>query len=128
MDKKKTYKWIVIFCCITIACFTGNYLKEKYDSRVEIEGWTPVDVENITAEELVNSNDEGREEYVFKININTASAEEFAMLDSIGKVTAEKIISYRNDFGSFVKIEEIMNVEGIGEKTFGKIKKHLIIE
>lgn len=128
MNRKKTYKWIVIFCCIVIACFAGNYLKEKYDSRVEIEGLTPVDLENTTAEELVKSNDIGREEYVFKININTADADEFTVLDSIGKVTAEKIIAYRNDYGAFIKLEEIMNVEGIGEKTFEKIKKHLIIE
>ena len=128
MDKKKTYKWIVIFCCIAVACFAGNYLKDKYDSHVEIEGFTPVNLENITAEELVKSNNSGREEYVFKININTANAEEFAVLESIGKVTAEKIVAYRNDYGAFVKLEEIMNVEGIGEKTFEKIKKHLIIE
>lgn len=128
MDKKKTYKWIVIFCCITIACFIGNYLQEKYDSRVEIEGLTPVDLEKTTVDELIKSNDVGREEYVFKININTASAQELAMLDSIGKATAEKIVDYRKDFGAFVKIEEIMNIEGIGEKTFEKIKKHLIIE
>ncbi len=56
------------------------------------------------------------------VNINTASAEELTGLKGIGQVTAENIIKYRTENGSFKDIEELMNVRGIGKKRFSDIK------
>jgi competence protein ComEA len=58
------------------------------------------------------------------VNINTASAEELESLKGIGPSTAEKIIEYRKAH-KFNSIEDIMNVKGVGEKTFVKIKDDL---
>ncbi len=58
------------------------------------------------------------------INIRTASAQEFMQLPGIGPSTAEKIIAYRKQH-SFASIEDIMNVKGIGEKKFEKMKPYL---
>lgn len=52
----------------------------------------------------------------FPVNINTADAETLAALPGIGQVLAERIVAYRRQNGSFRAIEEITNVEGIGEK------------
>ena len=52
----------------------------------------------------------------FPVNINTADAETLASLPGIGQVLAERIVAYRRQNGSFRAIEEITNVEGIGEK------------
>ena len=52
----------------------------------------------------------------FPVNINTADAETLAALPGIGRVLAERIVAYRRQNGSFRAIEEITNVEGIGEK------------
>ena len=52
-----------------------------------------------------------------KININTASKEELMTLKYIGKATAEKIIEYRKAH-PFEAPKDIMNVKGVGEKTF----------
>ena len=58
------------------------------------------------------------------VNINTASAEELTSLRGVGPSTAGKIIEYRGEH-KFNTIEEIINVKGIGEKTFLKIKDEL---
>jgi competence protein ComEA len=56
------------------------------------------------------------------ININTAEQEELETLPGIGPVTAQKIIDYRTANGDFSTIEAILDVSGIGEVTFEKIK------
>lgn len=63
-----------------------------------------------------------------KVNINTASVSELTTLPGIGEVKAKAIIEYRVANGGFKSIEEIMEVKGIGEKTFLKIKDLIYIE
>ncbi len=58
------------------------------------------------------------------VNLNTASAEELESLKGIGPSTAAKIIEYRKAH-KFNSIEDVMNVKGIGEKTFLRIKDEL---
>ncbi len=59
------------------------------------------------------------------ININTASAEELQALPGIGPSISKRIVAFREENGPYKKIEDIMKVKGIGEKSFQKIK-HLI--
>lgn len=66
-------------------------------------------------------------EYTY-ININTADTAMLQKLEGIGEVTAAEIIRYRNEYGSFRNIEEIMLVTGIGEATFEKISPHIYVE
>lgn len=61
------------------------------------------------------------------LNINTASEEELTSLSGIGASKARAIVSYRTDNGSFSKTEDIMNVEGIGEGTYSKIKDQITV-
>ncbi|MBR1729966.1 MAG: helix-hairpin-helix domain-containing protein [Selenomonadaceae bacterium] len=61
------------------------------------------------------------------VNINTADVNELATLKGIGPKTAERIIEYRKNNGSFKSIEEIKNVKGIGDKKFENIKDRLRI-
>ena len=62
-----------------------------------------------------------------KININTAGKEELQKISGIGPSLAEKIISYRNSNGKFKKIEDIKNVNGIGENKYRNIKGSICI-
>jgi competence protein ComEA len=58
----------------------------------------------------------------YPININTASQAELESLPGIGPALAQAIIEYRQAHGPFKTIEEIIDVSGIGPKTFEKIK------
>ena len=60
-----------------------------------------------------------------KVNMNKATAEELMQLPGIGPVKAEKIIKYRKKHGSFKNAEDLMNVEGIGEKTIKTLKNNM---
>ena len=62
-----------------------------------------------------------------KININTASKEELLTLTGIGESKAIAIINYRNNNGFFKKIDDILNVSGIGNSIFEKIKDSITI-
>lgn len=57
----------------------------------------------------------------FPIDINRADKEMFMELPGIGEVMAERIIAYRNKHGAFTSIEELLHVEGMGQKKLDKI-------
>jgi competence protein ComEA len=56
------------------------------------------------------------------INLNTATADQLATIPGIGEKTAALIIEYRQKNGGFKKVEDLMNVRGVGEKSFLKMK------
>ena len=62
------------------------------------------------------------------VNINTADSAQLETLKGIGPVKANAIIAYREEFGSFISIEEIMDVKGIGVKTFENIREWICVE
>lgn len=62
------------------------------------------------------------------INLNTANANELTRLPGIGEKTAEKIIELRTERGKFKNLEELLDVKGIGEVKFNKIKNFLYIK
>jgi competence protein ComEA len=61
------------------------------------------------------------------INLNTATLDQLETLPGIGRKTAERILEHRQKSGGFKKIEELMNVKGIGEKSFLKIKPMVFV-
>lgn len=73
--------------------------------------------ESITEKD--NSNDKEESQ---KININTASIDELDKLPGVGEATANKIVNHRKENGDFKNIEEIKNVNGIGDKKFENMK------
>jgi len=60
-----------------------------------------------------------------KININTATAKELALIPGVGPVTAKSIIAYRKKNGKFKSSKDLLNVKGIGEKTMKKMKPQM---
>ena len=60
-----------------------------------------------------------------KININTADATQLVLLPRVGPSVAQRILAHRKENGPFKKIEDLMLVSGIGEKTFQLIKPYV---
>lgn len=56
------------------------------------------------------------------VNINTATVEQLDALPGVGAKLASRIVDYRQKNGGFKKVEDLMNVQGIGEKNFLKLK------
>jgi competence protein ComEA len=61
------------------------------------------------------------------VNINTATAADLEALPGIGAKTAARIVEYRQKNGPFKKVEDLMNVQGIGEKNFLKLKPQITV-
>jgi len=62
------------------------------------------------------------------VNLNTATATELMQLPRVGPRTAERILAFRREHGPFRRLEEIMNVRGIGEKAFLRLKPYLTLD
>lgn len=71
----------------------------------------------------VNSNSHNQQSVL--VNINVATTDELKKLPGVGDAMAKRIIDFRENEGYFNSIEDIMNVEGIGEAKFNKIKENI---
>jgi competence protein ComEA len=64
---------------------------------------------------------------VGKVNINTATRTELMQIPKIGEKMAERIVEFRKANGPFTRVEEILNVKGMGEKTFLAMRHQLTV-
>jgi competence protein ComEA len=85
----------------------------------------------IAAQPLAQSGQPKRETPAAKsavvVNLNTATATDLQELPGIGARTAARIVDYRQKNGPFKKIEELMNVQGVGEKGFLKLRSQITV-
>lgn len=88
-------------------------------SPMQFSGLEEVAPEEISAPQVQSA--------TFPININTASSSELELLSGIGPSKANSIIEYREGHGRFKATSEIMNVSGIGPKTYEKIKGQITV-
>ncbi len=63
-----------------------------------------------------------------QLNINTASARELEQLPGVGKVIAERIVAYREQYGSFRRPEELLMVNGVSDKKFRALQGRIVVE
>ena len=64
----------------------------------------------------------------FTVDLNAATVEDLMQLEGIGEKTAEKIIAYRNEIGQYTFIEQLLDVDGVGDKKLENWKNYLTVE
>jgi len=101
------------FLCLLLGLFLGSRMGVQADTYT-VSTEKPVPQEEVVPPEVV-------------VNINTASAEDLAVLPGIGNALALRIVEYREQNGSFGKIEDIMKVSGIGEGKFSDIRDQITV-
>ena len=117
MRKLEKRYYILIF---VIALAAGVFLK-----GIEDEKFTIVHNSTAYAPEVDIVYAESADK---KININEADIYELDELYGIGESFAKRIVEYRTKYGKFEVIQDIMKVNGIGEKTFNEIKDYICVE
>ena len=69
----------------------------------------------------------GGEDKAVKVNLNTAGAAELEALPGIGPSYARRIVEYREKNGPFKRVEDLLNVQGIGDKTLERIRDKVTV-
>ena len=62
------------------------------------------------------------------VNINTADTDQLSLLPRVGAKVAQRIIDYRNEHGKVAKTSDLMQVKGIGDKSFENLSSYLTVE
>ncbi len=119
-QKKEKYKFLAV---VVLFLVSGIWYSHSFYGGMLDMG------RQIAAEEIgvAEGKQIAAEDLLEKININTATAEELISLSGIGEGRAADIIAYREENGTFGRIEDMMRVPGIGEKTFEEIKERITV-
>ena len=113
----------IAIVCIALVILIGwgfRYTLHRHDSQNELR----VIPNAVKPPPILES---GSKLPAYPIDINTAGEKELETLTMIGTVKAADIIAYRNEHGPFKTVNDIMNVHGIGQATFEKIKDHITV-
>lgn len=135
----KQRKWNTIAILLTAAflllsagfCVGRNTLP---DGLCALTAHTPTTRETAAQEESAQESSaqtpssQGAADIQFPLDLNTATAEELTALPGIGEVLAGRIVAYREANGAFTSVEELLQVDGIGEKRFEAIRDYITLE
>lgn len=137
---KKSTVWILLTVTLVFVAFVGGIYvgRNFYYTDVLISGGIPsapsasanpsssatVSVPSGTSADVPTPTSSAP---IFPLNINTATAEQLDLLPDIGPILAKRIVDYRQQFGPYTSVEDLLYVNGIGEKTLSKILQYITV-
>ena len=137
----KREKHVILFLVCTlmlgygVKLYQGSHLYDDFKPMASIEkesfekkarlAYDTSKRKGLNSSELSTENDSKLQTEI--ININTAKKQNLVKLPKIGTVTAERIIRFRDDYGPFKSIDDLLKVKGIGPKTLEKLKPQITL-
>lgn len=100
----------IVFALILVLC---NFLFLSPDSSHTKNSYTAYDIEQMNIE---------------LVNVNTADTDTLSQLPGISEKVAENIVIYREENGDFQSLDEVLNVKGIGQRVYAKIRVFITVE
>lgn len=106
-------------------------LSKKVTDEMVITVYTKEEVKDQEKQDAIVESDKQEEEKTDEtsglVNLNTATLEELETLPGIGESKAKSIIEYRKNCGKFTKKEDLLNIKGIGDSVFAKLKDYITV-
>lgn len=116
----KKQGWLLIgitgaFICLLLGIFAGRNWSGTY-----IHVQDAINTQTQTTPDNTNN-------YDGRMDINTANLQQLQLLPGIGEALAQRIIDFRTEHGAFTAVEDLMKVNGIGEKKFAELSRYIKI-
>lgn len=138
MKRLPTWLLIVTVCLLFLAFAAGYYLGQDRSAgelRVTMTKREATDAQRLRGAEEAETEEvaalpssRAQEEAPKAVNLNTATLEELDALPNIGTTLARRILAYREEKGKFLAVEELLEVEGIGESTLEALRDYVTVE
>ena len=119
--KNKLFQILPVMTALFVGLTLGLYLGRNPAGGSVTVSIPPQTQPQATAAMAETQPETAAQEAVTCVNINTADAAELAQLPGIGEVLAQRIVGYRRLNGDFTAVEQLTNVEGIGERKLEAI-------
>lgn len=126
------YKKLIVIPIVVIIIslyLIGVNLLNRIDRVDDLQDAVPTRAKVLTdgGQKTAEQEEEALSKIDDKININTATESELMLLDGIGETIARRIIERRETAGEFTSIDQLLEIEGVGEKKYNEIKDYITI-